>query len=229
MSKNGKKNALGKNQKKEVIKIVNRKIDAAVSDKTVRYVYNSNIGTAGVVLPAALLTKGTEQWQRIGTFIRGKKIHLTGSLRGDSTPAAMRVIVGLYKTARGVLPTVADVLQSYNNAGAVSNSIRADYNPENRTDFIIFDDKTYTLSGFAGTSRLAAGTSIQTADSFPQSKQVWIDKWYKCHHKTSYYYNANAGTIADVEEGLPFVLVISDNNTNLPTYDLSIKYTFEDA
>lgn len=228
MSKSGKP-ALGKNQKKEISKMINRKIDAAISDKTVRYVYNSNVGTAGVVLPAAFLTKGTSQWNRIGEEIRGKKMHVTGSLRGDSTPAAMRVITGFYKTARGNLPVVADILQSYNNAGAVSNSIRADYNPENRHDFIIFDDTTYTLSGFTGISRLAAGSNLQTADSYAQSKQVWIDKWYKCHHKTTYYYNSNVGTIADVEEGLPFVLLISDNNTNLATYDLSIKYTFEDA
>lgn len=141
----------------------------------------------------------------------------------------MRYIVGLYKTSRGVLPTVGDILQTYNNAGAVSNSIRADYNVSNRGDFIIFDDTTYTLSGFTGISRLAAGTSVQTADSYAHSKQVWIDKWYKCHHKTTYYYDQDDGDIGDVEEGLPFVLLISDNNTNLATYDLSLKYTFEDA
>ena len=66
--------------------MINKKIDAAIDDKTVRYVYNSNVGTAGVVLPAALLKKGVNQWNRIGDSIRGKNSMLQELSEGIQHP-----------------------------------------------------------------------------------------------------------------------------------------------
>lgn len=226
MSTNG---SLKPKQKAEVKRMLKSALDDAIDDKIVHYNFTSNVGTAGVVLPMALLTKGTEEYQRIGTKIAGKSITVRGYIRGDSSAAVMRVIVGFYESVGGVLPTPTSILRSVTAAGTAALAYKADYNYDKREDFRILYDKCHPLSGFAGVSRLAAGSAIQTADSYQNVKWPCLEIHVKCKHKTSYLVAGNAGTIADVETGLPFVLLISDNNTNLPTYDLSCIYRFEDA
>lgn len=220
--------------KKDVAKMIDNALDEAVDDKVVRYFYASNVGTAGVILPANFLKKGTEQFQRIGTKIQNKAVHVRGQLRGDSVACVMRCIIGFYKSVPqvggvGTLPSVTDILRTENSAGTATTGYRSEYNPENRANFIIYSDRTYSLSGFAGISRLAAGTPNQTADSYTQSKFVILDERHRIPHKTTYVPGSDTGLIADVFEGLPFMLLISDNNTNLPTYEVTLNSFYEDA
>lgn len=198
--------------------------------KQVSYNFSSNVGTAGIVLPIGLLLKGTEQYQREGTLVKPTSLSVRSQIYGDSVACVMRKIVGFYKNVSGVLPAVSDVLQHVINSGGTGTTYNSPYNINKRKEFTILSDELIKLSGFGGISRLAAGTSNQTADSYPNNM------WYEKHqtfkmtgHDIRYTLTGNAGTIADVQDGLPFVLLIADENTSLPNYDIRAELRFTDA
>lgn len=209
--------------KKEVRKIAKQVVAAAIIDKQATYNFTANVGTAGIVLPIGLMIKGDSAWQRQGAKIRCKSIHTRGQIKGDSTAAVMRVIHGVYKEPNGVLPTVTEILQSVSAAGALSVTYKSPYNYNNRQGFTIKSDKSYALSGFTTTTNGAALTS------FSQEKFAVLNEYHKMSNNIVYTQAGDAGTIADVDSGLPFICLVSDNNTNLATYDLGCTLSFENA
>lgn len=209
--------------------VAKRQVKLAGVQKKVSYNFSSNIGSAGIILPVAFLTKGVEQYQREGTKILPDYMEWRGVFKGDSTPAVMRVILGVYHEVGGTLPAVSDILQHVINTGTANTTYNAPYNINKRSEFRILSDRMLYLSGFTGISRLAAGTPNQTADTFANAKGSIYHKKVKLRGSVRYTLAGNAGTIADVQDGLPFMLLITDNNTNLPTYDIRCDFAFRDA
>lgn len=209
---------------KQIKKYVKKEIDRAIQDKTVSYVYQNNVGTAGIILPVGFLTKGDDQWERIGSAIRPKYLTIRGAIAGEETFAIVRVICGYFKAVNGVLPAVTTVLRHSSSAGAGNTSVYSPYNQVANDQFVIYSDKSYTLSGFN-----VAQNNAGTETSYVNPKVVLINKRIKMKRRIQYTTTGNAGDITDVTSGLPFVLIISDNNTNLPAYDMNLSLTYEDA
>lgn len=203
-------------------KKVNKALSLAPSQKQVSIQYSNNVGTAGVILPFAFPTQGDTQYQRQGSSIRNEKLEIRLGLFAQETNLHCRVIVGRSTQVAGVLPTVAEIIAGRDSGGnALTDLVRAPIRL-NKKNFRVISDKTYALKG-------------SMSDSVPATDRVFTDtraiiKRIKAKgYKTEYGAVANAGTIADVQSGLYWVLLVSDNNTNLMQYVSTLTTNFIDA
>lgn len=207
---------------KQLDKKVNKALALAPSMKQVSIQYANNVGTAGVILPFPFPTQGDTQYQRQGSSIRNEKLEIRMGISASETEVQARIIVGRSTQVGGVLPTVAEIIAGRDNTGtALTDSVRAPIRL-NKKNFRVISDKTYALKG-------------TMSDSVPATDNVYSDsraivKHIKCKgYKTEYGAVANAGTIADVQSGLYWVLIVTDNNTNLMTYVATLTTNFVDA
>lgn len=217
--------AKGKKSKvpKDVKKYVDRKLDEQIQDKKVTYEFSNNIGTAGIILPIGLLSRGESQWTRDGSSVSPKWMKIKGFLHGQETAATVRVITGVYEPIAGALPPVQAIINSVDNAGTITFSAYSGYNQVSRTNFTVKSDHLYHLSGFNASENLVPERSYMNPIVHVFNQHVKLNK------KLYYSLTGNTGTITDVNNNLPFVLIISDNNTNLVAYNMSVEFCYEDA
>lgn len=203
-------------------KKVNKVVALAPATKQVSIQYSNNVGTAGVILPFAFPTTGDTQYQRQGSSIKNERLEIKLGIAAAQTQVFCRVIVGRTTNVAGALPAVADIIAGRDNAGtALTDLVRSPIRL-NKKNFKIISDRTYALKG-------------AMSDSVPATDNVYNDnrsivKRIKCKgYKTEYGAVANAGNIADVQSGLYWVLLVTDNNTNLMTYVATLTTNFVDA
>lgn len=201
-----------------LMKKVKRLLDSRIQDKSVTYTFTNNVGTAGVVLPIGSLTKGDNQYQRQASVIRPKHMHIRGHIKGAETQSDMRVIMGVYKPVQGALPSVAQILGSVDLLGNVTQTTYSSYNQFARENVIIKYDRIHKLSGF-----IDSGASDANINTVAFNKRIKLSK------NIIYSLTGNAGTVADINNNMPFILLLPTNNVNLPTYDIKAELVFEDA
>jgi hypothetical protein len=157
-----------------------------------------SLTTGGVITPLyATLVQGDTDSTRTGTQIHNTKLHLRWSQYGNTIDVLTRVIVFYDKASNGVLPAVADVLDS-----ASFNSIIDHVNCTVNKRFVILYDQT-------------RGQNLGGPTTFHEE---WTTKFEK-----TLGFIGNAGTAADLGTNQVYFLVISSSTTALSSATSSVR------
>lgn len=182
--------------------------------------YSNTIGSAGVILPMPCPIQGSTQYQREGTNIKIQRWETRLAITGAQEAGMVRVIHGRWKVTSqaggaGVLPLVNNILQTKDYGGTdLSAGFMAGYNYTKRNNYKILSDKTYPINVF-------------TNAAIYQHTQV-LHKKFNCKGaKTQFINNSNTGDYTSLNNGMYFMLIISEPNNNLPAYVVTqtIDYT----
>ncbi len=148
---------------------------------------------------------------RIGRNIQCKSLQWRVSARNEAaneSPGPVRFVLVWDKDPNGALPAVTDVLETASTAAMT--------NMANKDRFVILHSEFKTIP--SGNGGIATG----------QAGVILFEGYKKLNHKTTY--NAgNAGTIADIQHGALYSLVLSDIAAGTADWDtdgrIRLRYT----
>lgn len=146
---------------------------------------------------------GTDIDDRIGRLFTNRSLASKFFIENDDTSAGAmaRVLYFIDKSPDGTAPAVTDLLRSAD--------IRAHRNLDNRKRFIILSDSVYLVDD--------------------ASNHYKYDNYYRKLNLGTVCNAGTAGTIADINEGALYLLVLGEtqNATNYPTiyYSTVVRYT----
>ncbi len=169
---------------------------------------STNFGTGlGVLTLLNGLTQGTTGTTREGISIKltDCDIKLNATIGTVAAIAFCRILVMFDKVPDGVNFVVGDLFQ---NAATGSDWTESHFNLGNTQRFRILFDKRFSLNTVSDT--------VNTFDlNFPM----------QVHSK---YNMGNAGTIADINENALYLIMMSNQGTNFPTFTAQIRIRWLD-
>lgn len=179
----------------------------------------NNIGTAGTFILLNGLIKGDEFYNRTGSATTANRLELRMSFQPAETSCNMRVILAWYKDPLAASPAIGQLITTRDNAGNGTTPWNSPVTYTTKQQFQIIKDIQFGMGGFVvgGT-----GTARYNVKSFKWSIPLK-------GHRTIYNSGGNAGTIADINSGALYLFLISDNNVNLPVYDINSAFSYHDA
>lgn len=159
----------------------------------------------GVILPLTYVSQGTDYTNRIGDSIKLQKIEFKAALvkSNSSITTTCRCIIFRDLDNYGTTPSVTDVLQS---TGAVDAPLSA-YKFLNRKRFSILYDELLELCA-----------------NGDQGQVIAVD----IPHSGHVLYLGSAANAASQGKGGIYVLFISNEGTNYPTYSFYSRVIFTD-
>lgn len=200
------------------------KLAAQVVQKQVCTVNANTVGTAGVYLLLNGMFKGDDYYSREGSRVNGKSVQLRMSFVPDSTFVTWRVILCYWKVALGVAPAAPYLLGGNTNAGVTTGAIvNAPYRYTSKQQFQVLKDMTFIQPGMIESTDGALDSYTKMG-----AKQVVWNVNLK-NHKTEYTAAGNAGDITDINNGALYLFILTDNNTNLGSYQVTSAYNFTDG
>lgn len=187
---------------------------------------SSPINTTGSVTALFFPTLGSDFTNRIGRKTMIRSIYFRGFVTTQAainTPGTtqaiaaqqLRLIIGLDMQPNGANPAVTDVL--------VTNFPTSMLNLNNRDRFKILTDKVYQFDPYVA----VGGTP--TSASFNHTIQKL--KWYKRCRIESVFNSTNGGSVADLNSGSIFLLLIGSNASGTNNAGLLygvVRVRFED-
>lgn len=175
--------------------------------------FATNFDTIGTFTCVNLPLEGASFYNRIGRKIMAKSLHVFGHIEcTDGNAGATgedygRLMVIYDRQPNGALPAVADVLTSYNNAGATSSTASDSLNMNNRDRFVVLRDERIVLPAVGALGVTPINSSLGTDPTLSTSKRE-INFFIKCKDLETHF-KASAGTIGDIATGSIFVFSIS--------------------
>jgi hypothetical protein len=163
---------------------------------------------SGVVTCVSQLAQGLTSTDRVGDSIRLQHIEVRGTIiiNAAATNTTVRVLVFRDLDGYGTAPTGADVLE--NVGGTVAPN--SPYRFNRRERFSILYDEMFQVQ-----SILAQGTSSAAF-------------YYSSAHEGHVKYLAATASAAANGKGSVYVMAISEEPTNTPTYDFYSRILFTD-
>ncbi len=161
------------------------------------------VDDSGTFVSLPLASQGVGASNREGDSIKvvSLLIRLSWAISQSATSSGLRTIVVIDKQPNGALPSIASLLQTTNFP------LSSPLNLDNKRRFKILCDR------------------VQVA-SITGKQQFVLNKYLKT--QTHVRYGSNAGTVADVNTNNIFVLLISDEATNLPIVDYYFRTRYID-
>ncbi len=183
----------------EVRKLIN--VEEKVSLLSSTNVFDFN----GVIVPLTYISQGTDYTNRVGDSIKLQRIEIRNSFvkSNSSVTTTVRCILFRDLDNYGSAPTITDVMQSSGAADAPLSSFKF----LNRKRFSILYDELLILC--------ANGDQGQVNE---------IDMTHKGH----VLYLGSGANIASQGKGGLYMLFISNEGTNYPTYTCYSKITYTD-
>lgn len=156
----------------------------------------------GIVTLLSGIAQGLTDVTRIGNKLRVKDIYarLSTTINALSGATFVRVILFSDKECASATPAVTDVLQSASHLSPI--------NRDNSDRFVIIKDTTVSM---------AVGTESRLKE--------W--KWFKTL-PIHIWYDGTGATVADCRENTLFMLTISNEPTNAPSFAAQVRVKFYD-
>ncbi len=161
--------------------------------------------TNGVLVPISRVAQGTNYTERIGNSIKMQHIEVRGRIfkNATATSSVMRVLLVRDLDGYGTVPNVTDIMESVGSSAAPLTQ----YDFLNRKRFSFLFDELLTLNNTGDSS---AVFEIQLP------------------HEGHILYLGSTATAASDGKGSLYMLFISDEVTNTPTYTFSSRIVFTD-
>lgn len=179
-------------------------------------VMSQAISTTAVFTLLNPVQEGSSFYNRVGRRITMKSLLLQGYIVTTESNAAptvedyMRLMVIYDRQPNGTFPVLADVLTSYNNAGATSSTSLDQINMNNRDRFhVLVDQRTYLHPvGADGVLSTVSGTTYEKNGS-GQQQTYNIKKFIKLRNlETHYKASSNPAVIGDQATGALFLMIV---------------------
>lgn len=156
---------------------------------------------------------GSSFYNRIGRKIDLKSVRVSGIMtptgRETQTPEYARVMILYDRQTNGVFPSVQDVLQTTDSAGANTTTAYSGLNLNNRDRFIMLRDERIYLpsinnvdSDEAGPAKLATGIQDQVTPALN------LDYYVKLRGLTTQYKADTGASVGDVATGGLYLVLI---------------------
>lgn len=171
---------------------------------------------------------GAAFYQRIGSRIEMRNLHIRGNIVNLATAAAntyLRMIVYYDRQPNAGAVAITDLLQSRDQTGAAATTAVSEINLDQRDRFVIIRDKQWHGPSVTNTA------GVQTnGPSFPGQDQEWdINEFIKLKDLTTHYKSSsNPTTIADINTGALFVTFVTDSNDSAWAAAVGFRLRFND-
>lgn len=185
---------------KFVASVVN--VEAKFYDQAIGGTYTNGDNTASWL---SGITVGTASNQRNGQSVLAKSLFIRGNIvmNAAATTQVLRVLVVMDKQRGGTTPTISDVLES-SGVGWINSPLTM----QQAGRFVVLSDRNYDMS-INGNNR-----SLQ----------------YKffCKLKHHIRWDESGNAIGDAEQGQLYLLAVSNDGVNPPTFDFHSRLRFID-
>lgn len=175
------------------------------------------LSTTAVFKVVNNVQEGSSFYNRVGRKLSMKSLQIQGFLALSGTNAAatgvdfVRMIVFYDRQANGAAPTLADVLTSYDNAGATTSTALDYINMNNRDRFSILADERITLPPVGINGATAASAVVAGVDPLAGDTQIQFKRFIKLRGlETQYKATSNPGVIGDISTGSLMVLFVAN-------------------
>lgn len=158
-----------------------------------------------------LVQEGASFFNRIGRKIAMKSLQITAKIESqlgyiNTVPELLRYIIFYDKQPNGVAATWNQVVQSYDNAGGVTNSVFDGMNLDNRDRFVILRDRKIALPGLSAAGLgfgVPLGTSEGSVGSDGSDGGIVVKEYLKLGNMEVQFNggNPNPATVAGVNTG----------------------------
>lgn len=190
--------------------------------------------TYGIIAPAGgtqciLLNgvqTGTGFFNRVGSRIELKSLRVRGFLYYALTSIQdqVRMIIVYDRQPTGALPTVANLLQARDQAGAATNAGSNEINLDNRDRFSIIRDFTQTMPSCS----VAAGV-LTNGPAWSHNQVAEVDMYIKLKGLVTHYNStANPCTIANIATGALYCFFVGDTQSNTIGFNGNFRLRFGD-
>ncbi len=160
------------------------------------------VTAAGIITPLCLVAQGDDNFERVGRRIKPMTLSVRGNLiqHASAVNTQVRLIIFKTKNNQAAVPTIAEVLKT-----STPHSMYVLTAQQN--SFTILSDRTMTLSDV-----------LSTNQNYRLSKKLsgHVD------------YNGQAADESSQGRGGLYILLISDEATNTPTFDASFRVRYVD-
>lgn len=166
---------------------------------------SSTFGTGGSVVCISQIAQGTDYTSRVGDSIRIQGVELRSriTMSATATNSLVRVVVCRDLDGAGTAPSYTDIF----DAGLGATNALAQYNWLNRDRFSILYDEMFSLS-------LSSDQSLSIG--------------WKAAHEGHVKYRGTTAASASDGKGSIYLVFVSDETVNQPTYQYNARLTFTD-
>jgi len=157
---------------------------------------------------------GTGFFNRVGSRIEMKNLHIRGTIQNSATAVAaqqLRILVIYDRQPTGALPVISDILQTRDQAGAATTSGLSEINLDNRDRFVILRD--YNV--FAPTVTNTAGVQTNGPQYPGEDNTLDLNLFIKLKGLGTHYKSTSAPTtITDIATGALYCAFTCDQTDN---------------
>lgn len=180
---------------------------------------NALCSTTAVFTAVNIPVQGAAVYNRVGNEIEMKSLHLIGQFdptaNSNASSEYLRIMVVYDRQTNGAFPTIADLLTSYDQAGATYSTVLDHLNPNNFDRFKVLCDIRLPISLDASTA--PAAKSQFTHD---YNNEFNVNRFINLRGMGTKY-KASAGAVGDIASGGLYVVVYGD------TAAATAAYTFQ--
>lgn len=182
-----------------------RKLINIEEKQLVTTVASTSFDTNGVIQPISRIAQGTNYTDRVGNSIKMQHIEVRGRLfkASAATTSVLRVLLVRDLDGYGTLPAVTDILETVGSATAPLTQ----YDFLNRKRFSILYDELLTLNS-------TGDSSAVFEISMP--------------HEGHILYLGTTAAAASDGKGSLYMVFVSDETTNTPSFAFSSRIVFTD-
>lgn len=155
---------------------------------------------------------GAAFYNRIGSKMEMKSLHIRGSLQNAATDADcfLRMIVFYDRQPNAAAPVITDLIQSRDQTGAAATTAVSEINLDNRDRFVIIRDKQW----FAPAVTNTAGV-LTNGPQYPGDDERWdVNEFIKLNQLVTHFKSStNPTVIGDINTGALFITFLTNGTT----------------
>lgn len=191
----------------------------------------NSINNTGALILLNGMGTGADCYQRVGREVRWKAFQLDYTIlpfpRTVASADIARVMLVWDREPHSVIPIIGDILACQDNGGALTTTNESFRNMGNKDRFLILMDRRHVLPGYTNT----AGQMTTVGPAVPNNDN-WSQTFYeKVNGKLATRYSANGSTIASINNGALYLLILGGIATASTGWDVSYvtRCTFTDV
>lgn len=183
------------------------------------------ITTTGTFILLNDVPNGSQYFQRVGTKVTMRNLHLTGFITNTATSAAadwVRIMVVYDRQTNGALPASADLISSIASSGTTSSMGLDFLNLNNRDRFTVLRNKKYVLPTVTNTAGVLTNVGVIDG-AYPT---VHFDEFITMKEMVAQF-KASAGSVADIASG-SLLLYVQSQGTASWSFTWSSRLRYDD-
>jgi len=180
------------------------------------------LNSTGAIAVLNTIRAGSSFFNRIGRKINLKSLRCNfyvAPIRAQNAIDYVRIMLIYDKQANGAFPTIADIIQSTDQAGTNSTTNMSNANLNNRDRFKILRDQRITLAA------VAAGPPLQPTNMFDQVSPNTNIEWFVKlgGMETQFRADSAPAVIGDIATGALLLVTLGDFALGVEGYEMRVE------